>query len=238
MLNFSSGGAPVLIACWSVKGGVGTTVVAASLAVLLARAAPQGVLLVDLGGDAAVMFGREDEGRGIEDWLGAQPGVGAEELHALEVAVGGGINLLGRGVEPDERGSARELAGGCAVPDHGRLASVLGSDPRPVIVDLGTQLHWADMHEVLHRAATKSLLVLRPCYLAVRRAVALSLRPNALVIIDEPGRSLRVDDIEEVLGVPAAARLLVDPAVARTVDSGLLGVRLPRSLERGLRHVA
>ena len=60
----------MLIACWSVKGGVGTTVVAASLAVLLARAAPQGVLLVDLGGDAAVMFGREDEGRGIEDWLG------------------------------------------------------------------------------------------------------------------------------------------------------------------------
>ena len=40
----------MLLSCWSAKGGSGTTVVAASLALVLARTTGHDALLVDLGG--------------------------------------------------------------------------------------------------------------------------------------------------------------------------------------------
>jgi len=86
--------------------------------------------------------------------------------------------------------------------------------------------------------APTSLLVLRPCYLALRRAVRAPLRPSGVILVSEPGRSLGRADVEDVLGVPVRAVVGVDPAVARAVDAGLLPTRLPRSLERALRHAA
>ena len=47
---------PVLVTCWSVKGGSGTTVVAAALALSLARR-DEGALLVDLAGDVPAALG-------------------------------------------------------------------------------------------------------------------------------------------------------------------------------------
>ena len=47
----------MLVTCWSVKGGSGTTVVAAALAVLLARRLAEGALLVDAGGDLGPVYG-------------------------------------------------------------------------------------------------------------------------------------------------------------------------------------
>ena len=88
------------------------------------------------------------------------------------------------------------------------------------------------------RAATSSLLVVRPCYLGLRRALECGVRPTGVVLIDEPGRALRASDVEAVLGVRVCAHLDLDPAVARAADGGLLAHRLPRSLERGLRHAA
>src|SRR5260370_31120138 len=59
-------GVPVLIACWSVKGGSGATVVAAALALLLARSTRGGAALADLAGDAPAAFGvPEPEGGGL-----------------------------------------------------------------------------------------------------------------------------------------------------------------------------
>ena len=77
--------APVVV-CWSVKGGSGTTVVAASLAVLSARHHP--TLLVDLAGDSAIALGaREPAGPGISEWLHS-PNAGADALARLAVQVG------------------------------------------------------------------------------------------------------------------------------------------------------
>ena len=66
----------------------------------------------------------------------------------------------------------------------------------------------------------------------MRRAGTLGARTR-LVVIEEPGRALRADDVAAAVGVPVWRRLTADPAVARSVDAGLLAVRLPRSL-RGL----
>ena len=46
-------------------------------------------------------------------------------------------------------------------------------------------------------AATVSLLVVRPCFLALRRAVAAPVRPSGVVLVREPGRSLGRRDVEE-----------------------------------------
>ena len=51
----------MLIACWSTKGGAGTTVVTAALGLVLARRHPAGALLVDLAGDLPAALGLPPE---------------------------------------------------------------------------------------------------------------------------------------------------------------------------------
>ena len=85
----------MLIACWSVKGGSGTTVVAASLALLLASSA-SGVLLADLAGDAPAVLGLpEPMGEGLYDWLDAT--ADASALNRLAVEAAPGLSLIPRG---------------------------------------------------------------------------------------------------------------------------------------------
>ena len=87
-------------------------------------------------------------------------------------------------------------------------------------------------------AADQALLVTRPCYLALRAAVRQTVRPTGVVLIDEPGRALRRDDIEASLGAPIVAISLLDPAIARAVDAGLLVSHLPRALRHQMRAAA
>jgi hypothetical protein len=87
----------MLIACWSPKGGSGTTVVSCALAALLARESGPagGALLADLSGDAAAVLGVADSpGPGLAEWLAAGPDVGAGALARLETEVGAGLRLL------------------------------------------------------------------------------------------------------------------------------------------------
>jgi hypothetical protein len=116
-----------------------------------------------------------------------------------------------------------------------RLAAALGGDG-PVVVDCSSGSEPAGL--ALAGAASLSLLVLRPCYLALRRALAAPIRPSGVVLVSEPGRSLGRVDVEQVLGVPVRAKVAWDPTVARCVDAGLLGRRVPRGLERALRAAA
>jgi cellulose biosynthesis protein BcsQ len=76
-------------------------------------------------------------------------------------------------------------------------------------------------------------LVTRSCYLALRRALAVPM-PDDVILIAEPGRALGPDDVQAVLGRPVVATIPVDPAVARTVDAGLLSARLPPVLRRAI----
>lgn len=218
----------MLISCWSTKGGVGTTVVATSLALVLARSSPSGAVLADLAGDVPAVLGIADPGDpGLGGWLRAGPSVPADALARLEVDVGAGLSLLPGGEGPLP-----------AAPDRGEvLAGLLAADGRPVVADCG-RLDQSDVAVALASGATHSLLVTRACYLALRRAAAAPMRPSGIILLTEAGRTLSRSDIESVLGAPVRAEIAMDPAVARAVDAGVLSSRLPRGLERALRHAA
>ena len=64
----------------------------------------------------------------------------------------------------------------------------------------------------LVEVADASVIVVRGCYLALRRAVRIDLtaRATGAVFVDEAGRSLGVRDVANVLGVPVLAS--VEPA--------------------------
>jgi cellulose biosynthesis protein BcsQ len=212
----------MLIACWSAKGGSGTTVVAASLAALLSRHQP--TLLVDLDGDVPPAVGMPDDDRaGVGDWLAAGDHVAPDALGRLEVAVGPRLSLLPVGTAIADAGAGRADV----------LLALLAADERPVVVDCGAEP--AGVCLAVAAGASHSLLVLRPCYLALRRALRAPLRPSGLVLVDEPGRALGRRDVEEVLGVPVRATVPLDPSVARAVDAGLLATRVPFGLRRALR---
>lgn len=214
----------MLVACWSVKGGSGTTVVAAALGLVLARSSPGGATLADLGGDLPAVLGLPDPaGPGLSEWLAADGDVPSDALERLALDAGAGLRLLPRGGGPPPAGGGERLA-----------AALAGSGP--AVVDCGSPGDALGL--AVAASATLSLLVLRPCYLAVRRALAAPIRPSGVVLVREPRRALTRRDVEEVLGVPVRAEVPLDPAVARCVDAGLVGGRVPRVLERALRRAA
>jgi len=221
----------MLIACWSPKGGSGTTVIACGLAAVLARSATSraGVLIADVAGDVPAVLGlAEPTGPGLADWLAAGPDVAPAALSRLEVDGAPGLRLLpwspaGAKVDPPGPGRADSLL------------DALSADARPVVADCGTGASGPGL--ALAAGAPLSLLVLRPCYLALRRALAAPVRPSGVVLLTEAGRSLGRRDVEDVLGVPVRAEVAVNEAVARVVDAGLLARRVPRALERALRSV-
>jgi MinD-like ATPase involved in chromosome partitioning or flagellar assembly len=215
----------MLFACWSVKGGSGTTVVAAALALVLAESSSEGVLLVDVAGDLPAVLGlKEPEGPGLADWLAAEE-VSHDALGRLLVEVAPGVQLLpwqGRSGPPAH--------------DPERLLAALARERRKIVVDCGSS--GSPLAMGLAASAAVSLLVLRPCFLGLRRAMAAPVRPSGVVLVAEPGRTLARDDVEDVLGVPVRIEVPWSEGVARAVDAGLLAGRLPRPLARALREAA
>jgi len=209
----------VLTAYWAAKGGAGATVLAAAHAV--ASAARRPTLAVDLDGDLACALGADAAGRpGVADWLRAGADVPADALDRLLVPVVDDLHLLPRGTGPLEPARAAVL---------GRL---LAASPREVVLDAGTRPGPAARAVV--READRSTLVTRACYLAVRRSQGLDLGPTDVVLVREPDRALRADDVARAVGAPIRAVVPVDPAIARAVDAGLLAARLPRRLQRAV----
>lgn len=221
------------IVCWSVKGGSGTTVTAASLARVLADRDEQGALLVDTQGDCLLVLGREDPvERGVRTWLASDDDVTASALDLLTVDLGYNLSVLPAGDLPRQAPN---------IERWNDLGTYLTSRARSqhVVVDLGTVSPGARSgRQRLLESATISLLVVRPCYLAIRRAIDFPIRPTGIVLIAEDDRSLTASDVSAALGVDVIATVRVDPRIARAVDSGLLGERVPRPLMRAYRHVA
>ncbi|MCU1351461.1 MAG: ATPase involved in chromosome partitioning, partial [Acidimicrobiales bacterium] len=185
-----------------------------------------GALLADLSGDLAAVLGvAEPAGPGLAGWLAAGDDVPADALARLEHQAAPGVGLLPRG------------SGGLPSPRAHVLAGLLAADPRPVVVDCG-RLVAAGAAATIAASSTRSLLVTRACYLALRRASQAPVAPSGVVLVTEPGRSLGRRDVEEVTGAPVVAELALDPAVARAVDAGILAARLPRSFQRALRAAA
>ena len=202
----------MLTMCWAAKGGSGTTVVTATLA--LSSRTP--ALLVDLAGDLPIALGMPTpDAPGVGEWsLSSAP---SSRLDALRIPLAPGLDLLPRGHRAPS-GRWRELGEHMAALAH------------PVVVDAGTGPPPAE----LRRHVDRVLLVTRACYLAVRRAADAREIIDGIVLVEEPGRALGVDDLEAALGAPVVSRVLLDPAVARAVDSGLLLAKLPGAFRREL----
>jgi MinD-like ATPase involved in chromosome partitioning or flagellar assembly len=205
--------------CWSAKGGVGTSVVAAAVALATARHAP--TTLIDLGGDAPGVLGcARPTGPGVGDWW-STPHAPADALLTLAEPVAPNLQLVHTGTLPR---LVTEL--------HAeRLALAAAADTTTnVVIDAGHGVP----HEVLHRCAHSSLLVARPCYLGIQRMMPHARLATGVVLVSEPGRALGSADVARTLGTPVVAEVPWDPAVSRSVDSGLLRAQLPMSLRRPL----
>lgn len=210
----------MVVTCWSVKGGSGTTVVAACLALTAARLRDRATLLVDPLGDVPAVLGAEEPtGNGLPAW--------PHPTTSPEMPVADRLSVLPRGPRPLDRLDP-------AVTE--RLFACLRADGRFAVVDAGTIDPDTSQPGFpgLVTGADRSLLVIRPCYLALRRAARTALPVDGVILVDEPGRSLDARDVTAVTGAPVVARIGVEPQLARLVDAGLLCARLPRGLERTL----
>ena len=210
---------------WSPKGGSGTSVLAAACALVLARRS--GARLVDLAGDQPAILGlAADPPTGVADWLASGPGAPSDALDRLAVEAAPALALVGRGGDPGPLAPTALAEAGAA------LAVALRDGPVPTIVDAGTAETPAA--RALVEVADVSLVVVRECYLALRRGVRLPLvaRASGVALLEEPGRALGAKEVTDVLGLPLAARVPVREAIARCVDAGTMANRLPDSLGR------
>jgi hypothetical protein len=214
---------------WSVcsaKGGAGASVVAAAVAVRVS--AKRRVLLVDFGGDQPDLLGVSDaDGPGVANWLTADGGVGVDAVADLVSPVSDSFDLLHWGslsrTEPVNPGRVVELVKGVGAAGSWDV----------VVADVGRLSNDGfEVGQLVASASGRTTLVVRACYLGMKRASRLRLANHDVVEIVEGGRALRTLDIEHVLGVPVTCRVPFDPVIARAADAGLLTSRLPRALRR------
>ena len=215
----------MLLACWSPKGGSGTSVVVAASALSAAR---EGVVrIADLGGDQPSILGlTDDPPTGLREWLTVGVTAPVDALGRLAVAAGPQLRLLPAGtaridgVDP-EAGAA--------------LAVALRDDVPLTIVDAATAD--APALDAIVEVADASIVVVRGCYLALRRAVRRPAvaRAAGAVLVEEAGRALGAREVSDVLGIPVLATVPVRSSTARAVDAGVLATRLPESLMRPVR---
>ena len=225
-------------AFWSLKGGVGATTTATATAVLRARAGHK-VLLVDTQGDLPHAVGLADaEPKGMAEWLSSSS---SASLSQFEYPAASDLHLLPLGFSPLE-------------PDPAKLAQLveqLAQDPRDVIVDCGClwrhELFNSDFpaepsgqfklaHSLL-AGAQSSLLVVRSCFLGLRRLDYSPWQPSAAILILEAGRALGHKEVATLAKCTVATQLELDVRVGRAVDAGLLASELPSDYGHALANL-
>jgi MinD superfamily P-loop ATPase len=215
----------VLLALWSPKGGSGTSVVAAALALVASGRGE--ARLADLGGDQPAILGlppvspaSSPAADGLVAWLSAGPSAPTEWLDDMAVPVVPGLSLLRRGPGALES----------ALSEAGAALAIALRDAGTTVLDAGPGSAPAARAAV--EVADMALMVIRPCYLALRRAVGDPRleRTRGAILVEEPGRALDAGDVVAVLGLPVVGRIPVRAGIARAVDAGVVRDRLPASL--------
>jgi len=230
-----------LTVCWSAKGGVGTTVVAACLALGPARP----TVLIDVDGDLPLVLGvPEPSGQGLGDWF--ESAASPRAILDLAIDLDPTTRLVPRGHRPIDRQAGRwgELGRWLAASEIEFVADTGVGDPPSDLLASGDGAPddagegEGDDADRSTRGRGRSLLVTRPCYLALTHANRMRTRVDGVVLIDEPGRGLGPADVETSIGAPIVLRIPLDPAVARAVDSGLLSAGLPGSVKKPAERAA
>ena len=200
----------------SPKGGTGTSVVAASLAIVSSSSSP--TLLVDLAGDQAAILGLPQPPIGLSDWANSMTYREFDEIISL---CHDNLYLAPTGTFDFETLNAN------AWDKFLRALSLKHSEGYNIIVDLGR----ADIPLALRKIVDTCYLVTRPCYLALRRAVDLETAFSGVIVVNEPDRVLTSRDVESVLKLKCVAEIPYTSEISRRVDSGLLKSRLPMTLQ-------
>ena len=200
----------------SPKGGTGTSVVAASLAIVSSSSSP--TLLVDLAGDQAAILGLPQPPIGLSDWAN---GMTYREFDEIISLCHDNLYLAPTGTCDFETLNAN------AWDKLLRALSLKHSEGCNIIVDLGR----ADIPLALRKIVDTCYLVTRPCYLALRRAVDLETAFSGVIVVNEPDRVLTSRDVESVLKLKCVAEIPYTSEISRRVDSGLLKSRLPMALQ-------
>ena len=200
----------------SPKGGTGTSVVAASLAIVSSSSSP--TLLVDLAGDQAAILGLPQPPIGLSDWANGMTYRDFDEIISL---CHDNLYLAPTGTFDFETLNAN------AWDKLLRALSLKHSEGYNIIVDLGR----ADIPLALRKIVDTCYLVTRPCYLALRRAVDLETAFSGVIVVNEPDRVLTSRDVESVLKLKCVAEIPYTSEISRRVDSGLLKSRLPMTLQ-------
>jgi hypothetical protein len=213
----------MFLALCSVKGGVGTTVLSAAVALAACRAASPPPLLVDLGGDLPTVLGaQEARTGGVAEWsrAAARPDSPARLLQPIGGAGSGRLDLLRRGAGPID---AARLA---------MLGQILRTEARTVVVDVGTHRDLDERGPLvsLLDAAERRVLVTGTCVAGLRRARGAPPCFDGVAVVRERHHVLRTADIAAALALPVLAHIERQPSVARAVDAGVLAARLPRAL--------
>ncbi|HRW39862.1 MAG: hypothetical protein KDB04_14665 [Acidimicrobiales bacterium] len=206
----------VLVACWTVKGGAGATVVAAGMAAAQAQLLRHDVLLVDLAGDQPLLHGLPpSSSAGLRGWTRAGPAVPVDALGRLEEPVDERRRLLpaGEGAWCDDRAHA--------------LAATLAGDERIVVADVGQEVG-RPVGASLVAAAERSILVVRACPLSMRALAELPAVPDAVVVVRDRRRALGWRGVANRCGAPVVAEIEVDPAIGASVDAGETKRPFPR----------
>ena len=178
---------PMLVACWSSKGGAGTTSSPPPWPCSLARGEPPAARsLADLAGDVPAALGLpEPDGPGLAGWLAAGADVPADALGRLEVAAGDGLALLPAATGPLLDASAPRCSPRLLADDRGPVVADCGTDPAGA-----APASWPPAPP--GRSSSPGRASSR-----CGGPLAAPLRPSGVVLVTEPGRSLTRADVED-----------------------------------------
>ena len=193
----------------SPKGGNCTTVTATAYALLMAARGTHTVL-IDLCGDVPAAAGMaEPTTPGINDWLSESSTSDAQALVTLGTPFDNGLVIVHRGSSFVE-----------GQPRWSDLANAITTLPMNIVIDAGITF----LPDELRRAVTHVTMVVKPCYLSLRRASRMQ-RPTQLFVVCEESRALTIKDVGHVLGMPVTCEIPYTSAISRAVDAGMLPSR-------------